>query len=186
MQDRDAAWRGIAIGPILFIIAIMAVLVTALSSGMGDFGNNATVDRIKSDVRGQANLIRAKVQECYMTTMGSTNFGFPDGPAPGGTLVKDMACPGDPTGAQNLWSGARPTSLPPTPTGFNDWVYLNYERGRCLLLKPKEDKPSTAMQEGLTATAKFFGAKEVFLAKNADWSLSIWLTPLDIPVRCGS
>lgn len=176
--------RGIAIGPILFVVAILAVLVGALSSGMGSFGGNATIDRIKSDVRGQANLIRAKIQECYMTTMGSSDFGWPPGPTPNGTLLQDIICPGDPSGMQNIWRGARPTSIPVNPVGFKDWVYFNYDHGRCLILVPT-DKPSQATKDGMMSVSKYFGERERFLDPS-DYSLSIWLTPLEKPMRCGT
>lgn len=186
MKNFCKAQRGIAIGPILFIIALLAIIVMAMSSGMGNFGMSTTVDRIKSDVRGQANLIRSKVQECYMTTMGATSFGYPDGPTPSGTKVIDLTCPGDPTGQQNIWTGARPTSLPATPQNFSDWVYFNYNKGRCIRLTPAGAAATqAAVQEGLTQVAKYFGPKEVYLNSSGDWSLSIWLTPLATPIRCG-
>ena len=176
---------GIAIGPILFIIAILGILVAALSAGSGSFGSAATADRIKADVRGQANLIRAKVQECYMATMGNPSFDYPDGPTPAGTPVKSLLCPGDPAGLQNFWSGKRPTSLPPNPRGFNDWVYYNYAAGRCIKLVPSAP-PGSDVQNALKATAALFSPSEIYLNTGGDYSFSVWLTPLDTPKACGS
>lgn len=177
---------GIAIGPILFIVAILAVLAGAMSSGFGSYGVSATEDRIKTEIRGQANLIRAKIQECYMTTMGSLNFDYPSGPTPNGTLVTNLDCPGDPTGQQNIWRGARPTSLPPVPRGFGEWYYYNYNKGRCIIITPTTSGASQAgVQSGLTIVKNTFNTNEVYL-DGTDKSLSIWLTPLATPVKCGS
>lgn len=175
---------GIAIGPILFIVAMLSIIVAALSSGLGSFGGNATIDRIKSDVRGQANLFRSKIQECYMITMGNENFGYPAGPTPSGVAVKNLQCPGDPAGKQNIWSGARPTAFPVNPQGFNDWIYFNYSDGRCLLLTPS-GTASTTMRQGINAVANYFAAREKYI-DSSDYSLSIWLTPLDTPKKCGT
>ncbi len=184
-QKYFSPQAGIAIGPILFIIAILGVLVAALSANTGSFGSAATSDRIKADVRGQANLIRSKVQECYMATMGNPLFDYPDGPTPNGTLVKNLTCPGDPTGLQNFWSGKRPTALPPNPRGFDDWVYYNYAAGRCILLKPTT-APGLDIQNALKATAGLFGPSEVYLNSGGDYSFSVWLTPLDTTKVCGT
>lgn len=180
---------GIAIGPILFIIALLGVIVAALSAGTGSWGTAATSDRIKADLRGQANLIRAKVQECYMATIGNAGFDYPAGPTPNGTAVTAMTCPGDPAGQQNLWSGKRPASPPATPKGFQPWVYYNYVSGsnpvRCIILTPSS-APGTDVRNALAATAALFGTSEIYLNTGGDYSFSVWLTPLDTPKVCGT
>ena len=180
---RTNSHAGIAIGPILFIVAILAVLVAALSSGTGTFSSAATGDRVKADVKSQANLIRAKVQECYMATIGNATFDYPAGPTPSGVLVKNMICPGDPSGQQGLWTGKRPASLPATPRGFNDWVYFNYGAGRCIIITPTA--VSTDITNALLAVQKQFGPTETYF-NTSDSSLSIWLTPLDTTKKCGT
>jgi len=173
--------QGFAIGPILMVIALLAVLGSLLAGGMGAFSTNATVDRIRSEIRGQANLIRAKVQECYMVTMGNSGFGYPTS---SNVQVRNLDCPGDPTGQQNLWRGARPASLPPPVPGFSEWMYFNYAKGRCIVATP--GSAGSATKDGLTAVSTLFNANEVYLNTAGDWSISIWLTPIASPVKCGT
>lgn len=175
--------RGIAIGPILMVIALLAVLAGLFSSGMGSFGNSATVDRIRTDIRGQANLIRSKIQECYMVTMGNQDFGWPVGT---GTLVRNLNCPGDPTGSQNLWSARRPASLPPPVPGFGEWFYHNYAQGRCIGITPVANTATGGMADGLRAVAGLFNANEVHLNQAGDWTFSVWLTPMTTTRKCGT
>jgi len=186
MTSNEQKWaqRGIAIGPILFVIAIMAVIASVMAAGMGSFSSNASVDRIRADIRGQANLIRSKIQECYMVTMGAESFGYPTGAS--GVDVRDAECPGDPTGRKNLWSGARPSSLPPPVPGFNEWVYYNYAGGRCIMATPTAGGSTDAStKDGINVVSAMFNANEVHIDTSGDWSLSIWLTPHDSPGKCG-
>lgn len=175
--------RGIAIGPILMVVALLAILGGLISSGMGSFGGNATTDRIRTEVRGQANLIRSKIQECHMITMGNQGFGWPVG---AGVQVRNLTCPGDPAGSQNLWSGRRPASLPPPVPGFGEWFYHNYSHGRCIGIMPVGGTASGGMADGLRAVAGLFNANEVHLDSGGDWTLSIWLTPLTTTRKCGT
>ena len=55
---------GIAIGPILFIVAIMAVIAVAVSSATGGFSTVLSADKIESEVFNQASLIRNKIIKC--------------------------------------------------------------------------------------------------------------------------
>jgi hypothetical protein len=174
---------GIAIGPILFVVAILGVLGVMLSSGTGSMSSNTTVDRIKTELRGQANLIRAKMQECYMITMGNSGFGHPAG---SNTDVSAVSCPGDPSGQQNLWRGARPASLPPTIPGFGEWKYYNYATGRCISIATSSSSPSQAVKDGLNTLAALFNTNEKHLNTTGAWVFSVWLTPMATPVQCGS
>lgn len=174
---------GIAIGPILMVVALLAVLAGLFSSGMGSFGNSATVDRIRTDIRGQANLIRAKIQECYMVTMGNQGF---DWPAGSGVTVRNLTCPGDPAAAQNIWSGRRPASLPPPVPGFGEWFYHNYAQGRCIGIRPTGGVATGGVADGLRIVAGLFNVNEVHLDQAGDWTLSIWLTPLTTTRKCGT
>jgi len=182
-RPRLTSHAGIAIGPILMVIALLAVIAGVMAAGSGTFSSNASVDRIRTEVRGQANLIRAKIQECYMVTMGNLNFGYPIG---SGVLVRNLNCPGDPTGDQNLWTGARETDLPPAVPGFDEWVYYNYASGRCISIKPTSSTPPLAIRDGLTILSGLFSVNERHLDTAGDWTLSIWLTPLTTTKKCGT
>lgn len=182
-MKNNFAQRGIAIGPILMVVALLAILGGLFSSGMSSFGGNATIDRIRTDLRGQANLIRSKIQECYMVTMGNQGFGWPIG---AGIQVRNLLCPGDPSGTQNLWSGRRPASLPPVVPGFNEWVYHNYAQGRCISATPTALTATGPMADGLRALAGLFNANEVHLDQAGDWTISIWMTPLVTTRKCGT
>lgn len=183
-MKRNFEQRGIAIGPILMVVALLAILGGLFSSGLGSFSTNASVDRIRTDIRGQANLIRSKIQECYMITMGAQGFGWPIG---SGIDVRNLECPGDPAGQQNIWSGRRPASLPPPVPGFGEWVYHNYAQGRCIAITPIPAAATAAStRDGLRIVAALFNGNEVHLDQAGDWTLSIWMTPLVTPVKCGS
>ncbi len=180
---RFAIQRGIAIGPILMVIALLAVIGGLLASGSGTFSSNASVDRIRTELRGQVNLIRSKIQECYMVTMGNVSFDYPIG---SNTLVRNLDCPGDPSGDRNLWTGARETDLPPPVPGFNEWTYYNYASGRCISIAPTSSSPPQAVRDGLTILSGLFSANERHLDTAGDWTLSIWLTPLTTTRKCGT
>lgn len=53
--------RGIAIGPILFVIAILAVLVGAISSGSGGFGSDTSVERARANAAAIVAIGMARV-----------------------------------------------------------------------------------------------------------------------------
>lgn len=144
---------GIALAPILMIIALLAVITGAFAMGSNMFGANAiNTDRIILEVRGQSDMIRAKIEECVMVTRRAAQSGEPQFLFPGddtrGTPIDvvNLDCPRDPTGQQNLWAGARPATLPAPPRGFNPWVYVNHgdpddpavegEGGICITIKP--------------------------------------------------
>ncbi len=185
---------GIAIGPILFVLALLAIIGVVMSSGMGGFSQAGVIDRISADVSTQANLIRAKINECTteygtgcgtgVVTSGScSNFdGYPSSVSSGSAVaidIKTVACQGDQTGQQNIWTGARPTTLPPPTTGFNDWEYINTNTvglggsasgGRCIFITPTDPSAAqnAALVAGLTKAANKFthntsndGASEV-------------------------
>jgi len=119
---------GIAIGPILFVLAILALLAVVIAAGFGDFGIAGVADRITADTQSQASLIRTKINECNVKYGTANNFdGFPASDATNGTLVSAVNCSGDAYVGigSNLWSGARATTLPPPTTGFGPWYYIN-------------------------------------------------------------
>jgi hypothetical protein len=164
--QRLSSSAGIAIGPILFIIAILAVVASAMMSGGGNFQTSSVVDRINADITAQANMIRNAIGNCNMqyqmaVSTQSTNILFlpndPVGPYPAsdttdGTAVSALLC--NPLGTESLWGSIM---LPPPTKGFDAWMYINAgpTGGRCLWTKP-EGGSSTAIVEGLSrAAAKF-------------------------------
>ena len=59
-----SAESGIVIGPILFVLALLAILAVVMSSNMGNYGSASITDRVGADIVSQANLIRTKIYEC--------------------------------------------------------------------------------------------------------------------------
>ena len=161
------SWQsGIALGPILFILAILALIGVVLSAGSGGFSVAGVADRVTADIVAQANLIRAKINECNLMYGTNSNYdGYPQDSTAGspGILVSAVACAGDPAGLQNLWGGNRATSLPPPTPGFNNWYYVNTNAtglggtatgGRCIYIQPTA--ASGGIAAGLTNALKKF------------------------------
>jgi hypothetical protein len=164
ISRRFTKESGIALGPILFVLAMLAVLAVTMSQGIGEFGQAGITDRIAADIATQANLIRSKINECYseygtscagggsgsvMSGSCSNYDGYPSSVDGNNNLlptdVKSLSCQGDNAGQQNLWTGARPTQLPQPTAGFSDWVYVNTNLvgvggsasgGRCVYIQP--------------------------------------------------
>lgn len=168
-DQRFSASQGIAIGPILFIIALLAVLATAMSAGTGGFQISGMVDRISADIGAQANMIRTTINQCnlqYQLALSSGSVdplgtdppgGFPTSSTVNGTPVSDLKC--DPMGGASLWGAVL---LPPPTKGFNAWKYINNGsvNGRCIWTTPSTSNPSSdqGVIGGLTRAASKFNA----------------------------
>lgn len=183
-MKRFSSSAGIAIGPILFILAILGILALVFSSGTGGFGLAQNADRITSDISSQANLIRSKINECNMQGLATAvnNSTAPcsgEDPCPAacqddtypcsdqtdGTVVTALTCPGDALVGgvqQNIWTGVRNSMLPPPSRGFDAWMYINAGSagGRCFWTAPTAGKSATT-QSGLGAAASKFSSQEV-------------------------
>jgi hypothetical protein len=175
-MKRLSPTAGIAIGPILFVLALLGILASVISSGSGgsSLGTAANMDRVAADIVSQANLIRSKILECQMQYLvnGRTyasapcaNDAYPCSDQTNGTLVSALTCPNDPLvsgNEQSLWTGLRVSMLPPPTKGFNDWRYMNAGEsgGRCIWTTPTGGKTTTATA-GLTRAATKFTAQEV-------------------------
>jgi hypothetical protein len=173
-MQRFAPDAGIAIGPILFVIALLGILATVIAAGTGDFGTASVSDRVYNDLLTQANLIRTKINECNLK-YGTSNNG--DGWPPSdsnGTPVCALTCSGDPNTAesgvdcqgntitmQNLWSGMRPAQLPPPTSGFDQWYYVNAgaTNGRCIWTQPS-GSAGGGMLAGLSKVSEKFSSQE--------------------------
>lgn len=174
-RQRFHPSAGIAIGPILFVIAMLAVLAAVMASGNGDYQVASGADRITADISAQANLIRSTINDCNMrySLAVSTNPNalasdpYPDTPASG--LVADLEC--SPLGAVSIWNnGASNILLPPPTKGFNPWSYVNagVSGGRCFWTTPSAANPksSSAIVGGLThAASRFNSAAAASLSK---------------------
>jgi hypothetical protein len=164
---------GIAIGPILFIIALLAVLAAAMASGGGGFQISGKIDRISADVVTQANMIRTTINQCnlqYQLALSSGSVdtigtdppgGYPSSDTSNGSAVADLIC--DPMGSASLWGAIL---LPPPTKGFNTWKYVNNgaTTGRCIWTTPSTGNAvnDKGIVEGLSrAAAKFNSATAV-------------------------
>jgi hypothetical protein len=191
-MQRFPSDSGIAIGPILFVIALLGILAAVMSVGTGEFGTATVADRVYNDVASQANLIRTKINECNMKYGTNNNGdGWPASDATNGTHVCALKCAGDPSTAetgvdcennpmtlQNVWSGIRPTLLPPATTGFNQWYYMNAgsSGGRCIWTEPS-GSTTDGIKAGLAKAATKFSSQELtYTAGGSTSRFVIWIT----------
>lgn len=170
---------GIAIGPILFVIALLGVLAMAMSSGSGSMNIAATADRVTADIVSQSNLIRTKIFECNLRYGTDNNGdGFPASDTTNGTLVSALVCEGDTNAGlpDNLWTGARPLQLPRPTAGFPAWMYVNAgtSGGRCVWTQPTSS--GTGISSGLANAARKFSSQEVLYSTTTQKFVVI-LTP---------
>lgn len=165
---------GIAIGPILFVVALLGVLAAFFASDMGSMGSASREDTITALLTSQTNLIRSKFNECNMIR-GSWPTSNSEG-----TLVSDVTCPGDPPGQDNLWTGVRVNQLPQPPQRFNQWTYYDYSSGgggRCVRISPASAS-DPATRTGIRRTASKFTSQEVSYDPNSgSQSFIVWITP---------
>jgi hypothetical protein len=187
---------GIAIGPILFVLALLAILAAVMAAGNGDFQVAGGSDRITADIVAQTNLIRNTINECNLqytlqVSSGSINpiNSDPPGPYPSsdtsnGTAVSALVC--NPTTGASLWGYIL---LPPPTLGFNPWTYINEgtSGGRCIWTTPSTSNPSGNIQvtSGLTLAASKFNSSTAYSAtteviydpSSASQKFVVWITP---------
>jgi hypothetical protein len=183
---------GIAIGPILFILALLALLAAVLASGSSDFQVAGSADRITADIVAQANLIRGAINQCNMeytldVSTGSvqpvTNSYPPSDPREG-TAVSALGCPA--VGKPSLWGDML---LPPPTSGFNPWTYIDASEsgsGRCIWTTPSSPNPAgnESITSGLTRAATKFNSatayspqsESLYDPKSASQKFIIWIT----------
>lgn len=178
---------GVAVGVILFVIAILAVVAIAFSAGGNFIGSTLNIDRVSKEVRAQGDLIRAKINECYKNINAIDHSGgdyYPTSNYPtstgSGTLVESLTCPTYGSGMDNLWTGQSPATLPNPPTGFEKWVYVNAgdSGGRCIRIQPLSgfvNDPS--VKQGLVeAAGAFSGLELTFDPNSSSQRFILWLT----------
>lgn len=185
---RPAAEAGIAIGMILFVIAILAVIGVAMSASGNFMGTTVTPDRVVADIKSQANLIRSKILECnqYSFDRGDLSDKYPESTGTG-TLVESLDCLAFvaqgttlPSNLTNLWTGAHPSSLPPPTAGFEKWYYKNAgpTGGRCIRIQPlTASATDIGVKNGLAQAATYFSSQEVVYDSNSSSQRFIlWIT----------
>jgi hypothetical protein len=173
---NSARWsrqQGIAIGPILFVLALLGIIAAYMATDTGSMGGAAREDTITAQISTQASLIRSKFAEC-----NTIRGGWPAGDGTG-TLLTAVTCPGDPSGQDNLWTGARSAQLAPPPQGFNSWTYYDYAAtggGRCVKIAPASGSDPATKNGMRRAAAKFTSQEADYLSSGAAQSLVIWIT----------
>ena len=150
---------GIAIGPILFVIAALGLIATMISSNIGSYSSAGAIDRTAAELPSQANLIRTRMNQCNIQlasqlAIQNNNVGVP---VPGNcsrvadcakdpatfvgvtavpTPVASVTCNG-----ANLWQGL---AYPQPSMGFAAWNYVgNTTGGRCIYTAPTTASPAT-------------------------------------------
>ncbi|MDR3451015.1 MAG: hypothetical protein P4M15_14955 [Alphaproteobacteria bacterium] len=188
---RFSPQAGIAIGPILFILAILAIIAAYMASGNSDYQVASGTDRINADVTAQANLIRNAINQCNMQYSLAVSTGsvspstdaYPTSTG-SGTAVKSLTCA--PMGGSSLWGA---TLLPPPTSGFNDWMYIDDAAaggGRCFWTTPSSANPmsNSGIVTGLTHAAAKFNSATAYSATNeviynpakASQKFTVWIT----------
>lgn len=197
---RLSPQSGIAIGMILFVIAILAVIGIALSATGNFTGTTITPDRVINDIKSQVNLIRSKILECnqYAFDRGDLSDKYPLSTG-SGTLVESLDClafvaqgTSLPSDLTNLWTGAHPASLPPPTAGFDKWYYANHgaSGGRCIRIQPLTASVNdVGIKNGLGQVSGAFSSQEVVYDSNSSSQrFIIWITkPTGTPsANCSS
>lgn len=166
MRQRFSPESGIAIGVILFALALIAVISVAMSAGSNFSGSVIATDRIREELKSQAQLISTKIRECYsnglsnkQTDCENNTYVTPSTGSPywtrsgcnpidttafyppstgSGTSIISVTCPGYNPSTNNLWTGQVPLMLPPQPNGLDTWYYVNAGDvgGRCIRIAP--------------------------------------------------
>jgi hypothetical protein len=182
-RQRLHSESGIAIGMILFVISLLAVITIAVSSSGNFMGTTVTPDRVTADIKSQANLIRSKIMECFMNGRSNERGDLADlypASTGAGTAVTDLDCPSFTSGQQNLWTGQSPASLPPPTTGFDPWMYKNAGSvgGRCIRIQPTSGFVNDlGTKNGLAQVSTAFSSNErIYDSGSSSQRLIIWIT----------
>lgn len=188
LPARLSSSAGIAIGPILFVIALLGILAMAISSGGGDYQVASVADRVKADIVGQANMIRTTITQCNLqysmaVSVGSVATAAETWPASdsAGTTMASVTC--TPMGGTSLWSDKL---LPPPTSGFNAWTYVNAGSagGRCIYTAPTSASPGAGLLSGLsnaaakfnTSTAYSAASEAIYDPASTSHKFIIWIT----------
>lgn len=186
--ERVRGDAGIAIGVVLFVVALLAVIGLSMSAGTNTVGSTIAADTVRNNIKSQANLIRSKILECnqYSFDRGELADKYPASTGTG-TLVESLDCLAFvaegtplPDNRTNLWSGAHAASLPPPSPGFDSWYYVNAGAtgGRCIRIQPlAANVNDVGIKTGLSQVFSAFSSQEVVYDPNsASQRFILWIT----------
>lgn len=205
MHKRFSDESGIAIGAILFALALLAVVSVAMGVGGNSIGPTITIDRVTADIKSQGLLILNKIHECFSNGIDNKKLDCSNNvydsiagtwSRPGcnpidpsayypvsvgsGTAVEGLDCPSYGAGIQNLWNGQSVTLLPPPTSGFDNWYYVNAgdSGGRCIRIQPLAANVNDAgARNGLIEAAASFSASELTFDPNStSQRFILWIT----------
>lgn len=195
VAPRASSEAGIAIGVILFVVALLAVIGVSMSAGSNTVGSTIVSDTVRNNIKSQANLIRSKILECnqYSFDRGELGDKYPYAGANGASfgatpqLVEDLHCMAFvaegttlPDTRTSLWSGAHAATLPPPSPGFDKWVYVNAgpTGGRCIRVQPNAGNANdVGIKTGLAQVQGAFSSQEVVYDPNSSSQRFIlWIT----------
>lgn len=181
MLHRPSTQAGIAIGAILFVLALLAVIAAAITNSSNFMGTTITPDRLSAELKSQAHLIRNKILECFTNgyDRGELADKYPSSSG-NGTLVSALECPSYGTGTESLWTGQSPASFPAKPSGLDDWYYVNAgaSGGRCIRIQPSAGNTSdVGILGGLGQAASAFSSMElVYDSGSGSKRFILWIT----------
>jgi hypothetical protein len=190
-MTRIHGQSGIAIGIILFFLAMIAVVTIAISAGGNMTGSTITPDRIMMDLKSQTNLIRNKILECTQNAAQRLDINFTNPAGAGyvspfpvstgsGTAIENVECPSYGATVSNLWTGQAPLMLPPPPRGLEKWYYVNAGDmgGRCVRIQPEAGSAADAgIKSGIANTAGAFTSQEItYDPESSSQRFILWIT----------
>ncbi len=202
MKQRISSESGLAVGVILFALALVAVIAAVMNAGSMMGGSTIVIDRVAADTTSQGNLIVSKIRQCYSNGLDnktldcSNNVGGSRSGCTGtsptdltafyptstgsGTAVSALDCPSYGAGVQNLWTGQAPSMLPPPTNGFDAWTYVNAGdvNGRCIRIQPNvATVDDQAVRAGLAQAANSYAAQEyTYTAGSSSQRFILWIT----------
>jgi len=191
-DSRPSPQAGFAIGALLFVVALLALLGIVIAAGGGGFSNAGMADRITPNITQQANLIRSVVNQCNIQFLAARALCNTTGTCPSCTLITGASCSVtvtntdpypqstgsgtavgslvcDPAGGQSLWTQ---TLMPQPTSGFTNWTYYDGQDsgGRCIWIEPSPVGPNysgnTGIVQGLTRAANNFSNGTSFSSAN--------------------
>ncbi len=192
---RASSEAGIAIGVVLFVIALLAVISVAMTAGNNTVGSTIVADTVRNNIRTQANLVRSKILECnqYSFDRGELGDKYPYADANGTSFgavaqpVEDLHCMAFvaegtslPDTRTSLWAGAHAATLPAPSPGFEKWYYVNAGNsgGRCIRIQPNAGNANdVGVKTGLAQVFSAFSSQEVVYDSNStSQRFILWIT----------
>ena len=139
---------GSALVYILIAIALLAALTASFMQPASQQTTSQNIVKTAADLKSQADLIRAAIQECVLIYPGGDqstpsvvlqNNPYPINPSStyftspaGSDDVQNIRCPGNPgdtTDHSAIFGAMTGKSLPAPPALFEDWVYYSGANG---------------------------------------------------------